>query len=225
MWNLDCEESWELKNWCFWTVVLEKTLESPLDCKKIQPVHSKGDQSRVFIWKTDAKAETPIFWPPYAKSWLIGKDSDAGRDWRQEEKGMTEDEMAGCHHRFDGCGFGWTLGVGDGREGLVLQFLGYQRVGHDWATELNWIFFVVYLMGLITIYLINLDREVSLVTQSFSILCRPMDCSPPGIFQARILEWVAISYSRALLNPGIELRSCACFYSNSDDAETQVPRW
>ena len=86
MWKLDCEESWAPKNWCFWTVVLEKTLENPLDCKEIQPVHSKG-QSWVFIGRTDAKAETPILWPPHVKSWLIGKDSDPGRDWRQEERG------------------------------------------------------------------------------------------------------------------------------------------
>ena len=87
MWELDCEEGWALKNWCFWTVVLEKTLESPLDCKEIQPVHPKGDQSWVFIGRIDAEAETPILWPPHEKSWLIGKDPDAGRDWRQEEKG------------------------------------------------------------------------------------------------------------------------------------------
>ena len=95
MWKMDCEESWTPKNWCFWTVVLEKTLESPLDCKEIQPVHSEGDQSRVFFGRNDAKGETPIIWPPHAKSWLIGKDSDAGRDWSQEEKGTTEDEMVG----------------------------------------------------------------------------------------------------------------------------------
>jgi len=90
MWELDCEENWVPKNWCFWTVVLEKTLESPLDCKEIQPVHSKGDQSWVFIGRTDAEAETPILWPPHVKSWLIGKDHDAGKDWGQEEKGTTE---------------------------------------------------------------------------------------------------------------------------------------
>jgi len=106
MWRLDCEESWAPKSWCFWTVVLEKTLESPLDCKKIQPVHSKGDQSWVFFGRTDAKAETPVLWPPHMKSWLIGKDSDAGRDWEQEEKGMTEDEMARWHHQLDGHEFG-----------------------------------------------------------------------------------------------------------------------
>ena len=102
-----------------WTVVLEKTLESPLDCKEIQPVHSKGDKSWVFFGRTDAKAETPILWPPHAKSWLIEEDSDAGRDWGQEEKGMTEDEMAGWHHWLNGCESEWTLGVGDGQGGLA----------------------------------------------------------------------------------------------------------
>ena len=96
MWELDCEESWALKNCCFCTVVLEKTLESPLDCKEIQPVHPKGDQSWLFTGRTDAEAETPILWLPHAKSWLIGKDSDAGRDWGQEQKGTREDEMAEC---------------------------------------------------------------------------------------------------------------------------------
>ena len=181
MWELDCEESWAPKNWCFWTVVLEKTLESPLDCKEIQPVHSEGDQPWDFFGRNDAKAETPVLWPPHAKSWLIGKDSDAGRDWGQEEKGMIEDEMAGWHHWLDGHESEWTPGVGDGQGGLaccdswghkeldtterlnwtevlprsqsgsvnsgnwwwtgrpgVLQFMGSQRVGHDWATELNW---------------------------------------------------------------------------------------
>ena len=106
MWELDYKERWVPKNWCFWTVVLEKTLESPLDCKEIQPVSSKGDQSRVFIGRTDVEAETPIVWPPDAKSWLIWKDPDAGKDWGQEEKGTTEDEMVVWHHRLDGYGFG-----------------------------------------------------------------------------------------------------------------------
>ena len=108
-----------LKNWCFWTVVLEKTLESPLDSKEIQPVHSEGDQPWVFSGRNDAKAETPVLWPPHAKSWLIGKDFDAGSDWGQEEKRMTEDEMVGWHHRLDGHESEWTLGVGDGEGGLV----------------------------------------------------------------------------------------------------------
>ena len=98
MWELDYKESWVPKNWCSWTVVLEKTLENPLDCKEIQPVHPKGDQSWVFFGRTDAEAETPILWPSDAKSWLIGKDLDAGKDWRLEEKGTTEDEMVGWHH-------------------------------------------------------------------------------------------------------------------------------
>ena len=104
---------------CFWTVVLEKTLESPLDGKEIQPVHSKGDQSWVIFGRNDAKAETPIFWPPHGKSWLIGKDSDAGRDWGQEEKGTTEDEMAGWQHRLYAHESEWTPGVGDGQGGLA----------------------------------------------------------------------------------------------------------
>ena len=102
MWELDCKEIWVPKNWYFETVVVEKIFESPLDSKKIQPVHPKGDQSWVFIGKTDAEAETPIVWPPHAKSWLIGKDPDAGRDWGKEKKGMSEDEMAGWHHWLDG---------------------------------------------------------------------------------------------------------------------------
>ena len=115
MWELDYKESWAPKNWCLWTVVLEKTLESPLDCKEIQPVHSEGD----FFGRNDAKAETPVIWPPDVKSWLIGKDSDAGRDWGQEEKGTTEDEMAGWHHWLDGREAQWTPGVGDGQGGLA----------------------------------------------------------------------------------------------------------
>ena len=103
MWELDCEESSVLKNWCFWSVVLEKTLESPMGCKEIQPVHSKGDQSCVFFGRTDAKAETPIFWPFHVKSWFVGKDPDARRDCGQEEKGMAENEMPGWHHQLDGC--------------------------------------------------------------------------------------------------------------------------
>ena len=119
VWELHYKESWAPKNWCFWSVVLEKTLESPLDCKEIQPVHPKADQSWVFIGRTDAEAETPILWPPDAKSWLIWKDPDAGKDWGQEEKGTTEDEMVGWHHQLDGHVFGWTPGVGDGQGGLA----------------------------------------------------------------------------------------------------------
>jgi len=102
IWELDYKESWAPKNWCFWTVVLEKTLESPLDCKEIQPVHPKGYQSWMFTGRTDVEAETPILWLPYGKSWLIGKDSEAVKDWRLEEKGTTEDEMIGWHHRLNG---------------------------------------------------------------------------------------------------------------------------
>ena len=102
MWELDYKESWALKNWYFWIVVLEKTLESPLDCKEIKPVNPKGNQSWILIGRTDGEAETPILWSPDAKNWLIGKDPDNGKDWRQEERGMIEDEMAGWHHQLDG---------------------------------------------------------------------------------------------------------------------------
>ena len=119
MWELDCEEGWAPKNWCFWTVGLEKTLESPLDCKEIQPLHSKGNQSWIFIGRTDVEAETPILWPLDAKNWLIGKDPDAGKDWRQEEKGTTEDEMIGWHHQLDGHEFEQASGVGDGQGSLA----------------------------------------------------------------------------------------------------------
>ena len=139
MCELDYKESWVPKNWCFWTVVLEKTLESPLDCKEFQPVHPKGDQPWMFIGGTDVEAETPILWPPDVKSWLIWQDPDAGQDWRLEEKGMTEVEIVGWHYRLDGWvwvnsrSWWWT-----GRLG-VLQSIGLQRVGHDWASELNWL--------------------------------------------------------------------------------------
>ena len=119
MWELDYKESWALKNWCFSTVVLEKTLESPLDCKEIQPVHPKGNQSWMFFGRTDAEAETPILWPPDVKNWLIRKDSDAGKDWRWEEKGTTEDEMIGCYHQLNGHDFEQSPGICDRQGSLV----------------------------------------------------------------------------------------------------------
>ena len=138
MWELDYKESWAPKDWCFWTVVLEKTLESLLDCQEIQLVNPKENQPWIFIGRTDAEAEVPVLWPPVAKNWLIGKDSDAGKDWRGEEKGTTQDEMVGWHHQLNGHEswvgsrrWWWT-----GRPG-VLQSTGSQRVAHDWATELN----------------------------------------------------------------------------------------
>ena len=139
MWELDCEESWAQKKWWFWTVVLEKTLESPLDCKEIQPAHPRRDQSWVFIGSTDVEAETPILWPPDVKSWFIGKNPDTGKDWRQKEKRMTEDEMVGWYHQLDGHGFGWTLGVGDGQGGLACCSPWVPRESDTWKVEqLNW---------------------------------------------------------------------------------------
>ena len=136
MWELDYKESWALKNWYFWTVVLEKTLENPWDCKEIKPVNPKGNQSWIFIRRTNAKAEMPFLWLPDVKNWLIWKDPDAGKDWTQEEKGMTEDEMVGWHRRLDGHEFEQGLGVDlwTGKPGL-LQSMRSQSNGHDWATE------------------------------------------------------------------------------------------
>ena len=137
MWELDYKESWAQKNWCFWTVVLEKTLESPLDCKEIQPVHPKGDQSWVFTGRTDFEAETPILWPPDAQTWLIWKDPDAGKDWGREEKGMTGNEMVGWHQRLNGHEFGLTPGVGDGQGGLVCCG-SWGHIESDMTEWLNW---------------------------------------------------------------------------------------
>ena len=132
------KESWALKNWCFWTVVLEKTLESPLDCKEIQPVHSKGNQSWIVIGRTDAEAETPVLWPPDSKNWVIWKDPDAGKDWRQEEKRMTEDKMVGWHHPFNGHELGQTPGGGE-RQGhaAVYEVAKSQTRLGNWTTTEN----------------------------------------------------------------------------------------
>ena len=132
------KESWVPKNWCFWTVVLEKTVESPLECKEIQPVHPKGNQSWVFIGRTNIEAETPILWPPDVKIWFTGKDPEAGKDWGQEEKGMPEDEMVGWHYWLNGHGLGWTLGVGDGQGGLACCGL-WGGKESDTTEQLNWL--------------------------------------------------------------------------------------
>ena len=184
MWELDREESWVPKNWCFWTVVLEKTLESPLDSKEIQPVHSEGDQPWDFFGRNDAKAETPVVWPPHAKSGLIGKDSDAGRDWGQEEKGTTEDEMAGWHHWLDGHESEWTPGVGDGQGGLACcdswSHKESDMTERQILSDRRW-------------RLILLHSAAAAAAKSLQLcltLCDPMDHSPQGssvhgILQAR----------------------------------------
>ena len=138
MWELDCEESWVPKNWCFWTVVLENTLESPLDCKEIQSVYPKGDQSWVFIGRTDVEAETPIFWPPDMKSGFIRKDLDVGKNWGQKEKGMTEDEIVRWHHWLTGHELGKLRSWWWPEWPSVLQFMRSQIIGQHWAIELSW---------------------------------------------------------------------------------------
>jgi len=218
-----------------WSLVRDdskKTLESPLDCcKEIQPVHSEGDQPWDFFGRNDAKAETPVLWPTHAKSWLIGKDSDAGRDWGQEEKGTTEDEMVGWRHWLDGCESEWTPGFGNGQGGLACcDSWGLKESDTterlNW-TELNWMYssFVKYFYlwnlssttldyHLCLCYLIKhyhpnesvSSVQFSSVTQSCPTLCDHMDCSLPssslhGILWARILEWVAMTSFRGSSQP------------------------
>ena len=137
MWELDYKESWAQKNWCFWTVVLEKTLEGPLDCKEIQPVHPKGNQFWIFFGRTNAKAETPILWPPDVKNWLIWKDPDAREDWRQAEKGTTENEMVGWHYRCNGLEFEWAPGVGD-KQGSLACWSPWRHKQSDMTERLDW---------------------------------------------------------------------------------------
>ena len=132
---MDYKESWALKNWCFWTVVLEKTLENRLDCKEIQPINCKGNQSWIFIGRTEAEAETPILWPPDAKNWLIRKDPDAGKDWRQKEKGMKEDETVGWHHWLNGREFEQAQGDSEGQGSLACCSPWGCRGGHDWVNS------------------------------------------------------------------------------------------
>ena len=140
MWELDHKEGWAPKNWCFWTVVLEKTLESPLDHKDIKPVNPKGNKSRIFIEMIEAEAETPILWPPDVKNWLLGKDPDARKHWRQEEKRTTEDDIFGWHYQLNGHEFVQALGVGDGQ---LLQSMRLQRV--DTTEQLNWADMFLYM--------------------------------------------------------------------------------
>ena len=135
MWELDHKEAWVLKNWCFWTVVLEKTLESCLDCKEIKPVNHKGNQLWIFIGRTDAEAEVPSLWPPDVKNWLTGKDPHAVKEWRQEKKWMREDEMLGWHHQFNGHKFEQTPRDSKRQERLACSSPWGHRVGHDWATK------------------------------------------------------------------------------------------
>ena len=151
MWELDYKKSLVTKNWCFWTVVLEKTLESSLDCKEIKPVNSKGNQSWIFIGRTDVEAETAILWPPDAKNWLIWKEPDAGKDWRQE-KGMTEHEMVGWQHRLNGHEFEWTLGVGDWQGSLAAAVHGVTK---NWMQLSDWTdYFVRFKINLFNILIL-----------------------------------------------------------------------
>ena len=184
MWKLNYKESWTPKNWCFWTVVLEKTLESPLDCREIQPVHPKGDQSWVFTGRTDAKAETLILWPPHAKSWLIWKAPDAEKDWGQEEKGTTEDKMVGWRHWLDGHGFGWTPGVGDGQGGLA-YCSSWGSKESETTERLNWTEFTLGIhVSLLSIYSLFFRNNFRARSLSWQIFLHRLDTNLPLFINA-----------------------------------------
>ena len=157
IWQLDYKESWAPKDWCFWTVMLEKTLDSPLNCTEIQPVHPKGNQSWIFIGRTDVEAETLILWPPDVENWLIWKDPDAGKDWRWRRRG-NGDEKVGCHHRLNGHEFEQALGVGDGQGSLACCSRWCRLLRHTWVTELNWteLYICLYLSNVDFALLISL---------------------------------------------------------------------
>ena len=178
MWELDYKESWTLKNLYFWTVVLEKTLESHLDCKEIKIVHSKRNQSWIFIRTTDAEAETPILWVSSAKNWLIGKDPDAGKDWRQEEKWKTEDEMVAWHHRLNGHEFKRALRIDNWQGNLVCCSPWSHRVRLDWVTELNWSFFEMKLLNVGGRLIRRDSQPFMLLPQNPFWLWRSVNCLP-----------------------------------------------
>ena len=169
MWELDHKESWVLKNWCFWTVVLEKTLESPLDSKEIQPVNPKGNQTLIFIGRTDAKAKAPILWPPDVKNWLIGKDPDAGKDWRQEEKGTTEDKTVGWHYQLNGHEFEQAPGVGD-RQGSLVCCSPWGHKELDMTEQLNWT--ELYLLSAMahTLWSVFLSEQIHFLPITLSLI-------------------------------------------------------
>ena len=170
MWELDYKESRTPKTWCFWTTVLEKNLESPLDCKEIKPASPKGNQSWVFIGRTDVEAETPVVWPPDANDWLIGKDPDAGKDWRQEEKGTTEDKMVGWHRWLHGNEFEQDPGVGD-EQGSLALCTGCKEL--DMTEQLNWIdiyiWIILYSLNRISLFLVILVLLYNYRVLSFNL--------------------------------------------------------
>ena len=227
MWELDYKESWAPKNWCFWTVVLEKTLESPLDCKKIKPVHPKGNQSWIFIGRTDAEAETPILWPPDAKNWLTGKDPDAGKNWRQEEKGMTEDEMVGWHHRLNRHEFEWTPVVGNG-QGSLMCCNPWGLKESDTTEQLNWTEHILKKRGWVSEEEAGPRGRGKEKKQRIEHICRRFHTT----FNADLLqmksknrqEWVAMSYwtvMSTMLFCNISAE-CETFYSKTIPPQANI---
>ena len=192
MWNLDYKESWVQKNWCFWTVVLEKTLESPLDCKGIQPVHPKGDQSWIFIGRTDAEAKAPILWPPDAKSRLIGKDPDTWKDWRQEEKGTAEDEMAWWHHQLSEHEFEQALGVEQTPNRGAWRATFHGVAESDTTEQLNWIDTVLCMIGLWYFshkyYVKNKHENITFLILQYSTLNSTVTWAESSLFLRLLLD-------------------------------------
>jgi len=236
MWELVCEESWVLKNWCFWTVVLEKTPESPLDCKEIQLVHSEWDQSWIFTERTDAEAETPKLWLPDVKKWLIGKDPDAGKDWRSEEKGITEDEMVGWHHWLDGHEFEQASGVGDGLGSLACHGL-WGRKESDMTEQLNWLMVYSSLPSTLSTVGYGFCSPVPLkplpkVTNELQDMNSPdayLKCSPPpslpSWFWSIIVSWGLLTFPLFLsLGLGLTLLGSSGFWPSFLSLFPFVPR-
>ena len=199
MWELDHKESWALKNWCFWTVVLEKTLESPLNCKEIKPVNPKGDQPWIFIGKTDAEAEGPILWPPDAKKWLIGRDPDVGKEWRQEEKGMTEVKVVGWHHELQGHEFEQAPGVGDG-QGSLACCSPWGRKKSNMTYQLNWTeqlvinLFTCSVSSWISLGNLCVSRNLSISSRLSYLLAYLICCSSYSLYFCKVYSNVFISF-------------------------------
>ena len=201
MWELDHKESWAPKNWCLWTVELEKTPQSPLDCKEIKPVNPKGNQSWIFIERTDAEAEVPIFWPPDAKNWLIGKDPDAGKDWGQEEKGTTVDEMVGWHHKLDGHEFEQTPGISDG-QGSVACCSPWSHKESD-TTGATWTELNAYFALPLAFFIVLLPERVYFQLQASFTQYGPFSKSIPFVAGKATLLNVSQAGTLTALNPTV----------------------
>ena len=222
MWELNNKKV-EHEELIFWTVVLEKSLESPLGSKEIKPVIPKGNQSWIFIGRTDAEAETPIVWPPDAKNWLIGKDPNAEKDWRQEEKGTTEDEMVGWHHRLDGHGFEQAPGVSDRQGSLVCCSPWGCRVRHNWVTELNWRLFINCSASWYMTFLCLWKRCWPPSLQIWNPMLQPCPRAPAAILLLKARSWGEFLGSPVVRTPHSHCRIHRFWSENQDPASHMSP--